>query len=148
MARRDRPRDEWQFLKNVGSNYELDLITSILAREGILVMKKNQGSGAYTDIFMGASLTGYDIYVPGKRLQQAHEILDNMPVFTAEEIDFNAPPDNDPIPLELLDEIDPGDGFILRHRNLFKKLLFIFIIVPALLGLAIGLFNNLYPLLP
>lgn len=139
MARWERPSDEWQFLKNVGSNYELELITSILAREGILVMKKSQGSGAYTDIIMGASLTGYDIYVPAKRLAEAREIIDNLPVFEADEIDFNEPAViNSLLPTG---EEEPGEGFILRNRNFFKVLLIVFVLIPIIFGFAVALFT-------
>jgi len=142
--KRDRSKDEWQFLKNVGTNYELELITSILAQEGILVMKKSRGSGAYTDVIMGASLTGYDIYVPANRLTEALDIVDNMPTFESEDIDFDAPPASEPIPPEMLSETDPSDGFILRNRNTFKDLLFIFIVIPMLLGLAVVFFINFH----
>jgi hypothetical protein len=142
MVQRDRSKDEWQFLKNVGTNYELDLITSILAQERILVMKKSRGSGAYTDVIMGASLTGYDIYVPANRLAEARDIVDNMPTFESEDIDFNALPVSEPIVSEASAEIEPTDGFILRNRSIFKNVFFVFIVIPVLLGLAVAFFMN------
>lgn len=142
MVQRDRSKDEWQFFKNVGSNYELDLITSILAQERILVMKKSRGSGACPDVIMGASLTGYDIYVPANRLPEAIEIIDNMPVFESEDIDFDAPSASEPIVPEASAEIDSSDGFILRNRHILKNLFFIFIVIPVLLGLAVAFFMN------
>lgn len=142
MIQRDRSKDEWQFLENVGSNYELDLITSILAQDRILVMKKSCGSGAFPDVIMGASLTGYDIYVPANRLAEARNIVDNMPVFESEDIDFEAPPASEPIVSEASAEIEPTDGFILRNRHIFKNLFFIFIVIPVLLGLVVAYFMN------
>lgn len=144
MAVRDRSKDEWQFLINVGTNYELELITSILAQEGILVMKKSQGSGAYTDVIMGNSLTGYDIYVPARRLAEAREILSNMPVFEENEIDYNeVQAINKALPNDLDDEIE--EGFLLRNRSLLKILFFFFVVIPLVFGLLVALFNNLQP---
>jgi hypothetical protein len=138
---RNNTKDEWQFLKNVGSNYELEMITSILAQERILVMKKSKGSGAYTDVIMGASLTGYDIYVPSQSLVQAKEIIDNLPVFEAEEIDYNElPADQDVVPSA--SQAESEEGFILRNRHILKILFFIFIIIPLLFGLVVALFLN------
>jgi hypothetical protein len=146
MARSERSKDEWQFLKNVGTNYELDLITSILAQERILVMKKSHGSEA-SDVIMGASLTGYDIYVPANHLTEALDIVDNMPTFESEDIDFDSIPVNEPIPPEILAETEQTDGFILRNRNIFKSWLFIFIVIPVLLGLVVVLFLNSHSIL-
>lgn len=141
MPRQDKSKEEWQFLKNVGSNYELELITSILAQERILVMKKSKGSGAYTDVIMGASLTGYDIYVPAKRLAEAREIVDNLPVFEDDEIDFNAPPAVDQMRADTF-ETEVEEGFMLRNRNLFKLLFFIFVLIPLVFGLVVALFMD------
>jgi hypothetical protein len=144
MAIRDRSKDEWQFLINVGTNYELELITSILAQEGILVMKKSQGSGAYTDVIMGTSLTGYDIYVPARRLAQAREIMEDMPVFEENEIDYNeVQAINKALPNDLDDEIE--EGFLLRNRSLLKILFFFFVVIPLVFGLLVAFFNNLKP---
>lgn len=145
MPQRDKSKEEWQFLKNVGSNYELELITSILAQERILVMKKSKGSGAYTDVIMGASLTGYDIYVPAKRLAEAREIVDNLPVFEDEEIDFNTPPVVDPVQSnDSATKVE--EGFMLRNRNIFKLLFFIFVLIPIVFGLVVALFMNFHSL--
>lgn len=145
MPQRDKSKEEWQFLKNVGSNYELELITSILAQERILVMKKSKGSGAYTDVIMGASLTGYDIYVPAKRLAEAREIVDNLPVFEDEEIDFNTPPVVDPVQSnDSATKVE--EGFMLRNRNIFKLLFFIFVLIPLVFGLVVALFMNFHSL--
>lgn len=144
MAIRDRSKDEWQFLINVGTNYELELITSILAQEGILVMKKSQGSGAYTDVIMGTSLTGYDIYVPARRLAEAREILENLPVFEENEIDYNeVQAIHKALPNDLDNEIK--EGFLLRNRSLLKILFFFFVVIPLIFGLLVALFNNLQP---
>ena len=145
MPQRDKSKEEWQFLKNVGSNYELELITSILAQERILVMKKSKGSGAYTDVIMGASLTGYDIYVPAKRLAEAREIVDNLPVFEDDEIDFNTPPVVDPVQSnDSATKVE--EGFMLRNRNIFKLLFFIFVLIPLVFGLVVALFMNFHSL--
>jgi len=141
MPRQDKSKEEWQFLKNVGSSYELELITSILAQERILVMKKSKGSGAYTDVIMGASLTGYDIYVPAKRLAEAREIIDNLPVFRDDEIDFNEPPAVKPVQTDAF-ETEVEEGFMLRNRHVFKILFFIFILIPLVFGLVVALFMN------
>lgn len=142
MKRRDKSKDEWQFLVNVGTSYELELITALLAQERILVMKKSKGSGAYTEVLMGTSLTGYDIYVPTRYLAQAREILDNMPVFEDDEIDQAAMEANTVVPESATDiSEEETEGFLLSHKDHFKLLLFIFIFVPLLLGLAIAMFR-------
>ncbi len=142
MARKHRPNDEWQFLLNVGSQYELEMITSILAQESILVMKKSQGSGAYTDVIMGTSLTGYDIYVPAQRLAEAQDILENLPVFEESEINYHEVSTfNQAMPNILEAEIE--EGFLLRNRGLLKILFFFFVIIPLVFGLLVALFNTL-----
>lgn len=143
MKRRDKSKDEWQFLVNVGTSYELELITALLAQERILVMKKSKGSGAYTEVLMGTSLTGYDIYVPVRHLAQARELLDNMPVFEDDEIDQAAMEANTVVPESYATDSfeEETEGILLEHKDQFKLLFFIFIFVPLLLGLAIAMFR-------
>lgn len=117
-------QDEWVLLENVAAGYELDLITSMLAQLNIPVQKKSRGSGAYTSIYMGISITGYDIYVPSSRLLEAQELLAGI----------------EPLETDCMEEagaevLDKPGGYILRYRDLFKKLLIIIFIIPGIIGL-------------
>ncbi|HPF21513.1 MAG TPA: DUF2007 domain-containing protein [Syntrophomonas sp.] len=145
MARRSRPSDDWQFLRNVGTHYELELITSILAQDGILVMKKSQGSGAYTDVIMGTSLTGYDIYVPARRLAEAQDILENLPVFEENEINYQERVQDAEWALPNIAAEPIEEGFLLRNRGYLKILFFFFVVLPLIFGLLVALFKNLRP---
>lgn len=132
MSLHNKSQDEWALLKNVAAGYELDLITSMLAEIRIPVQKKSRGSGAYTSIYMGMSITGYDIYVPANRLLEAQELLAGL----------------EPLETDCLDEagadvLDEPGGYILRYRGLFKKLLIIFFIIPCAFGLLFVMFQYL-----
>lgn len=125
----------WVLLKNVAAGYELDIITSMLAELQIPIQKKSRGSGGYTSIYMGMSLTGYDIYVPADRLTEAKEVLeDAKPLEQMEEVLTNAPDD--------LNNEQPG-GYILTYRSFFKKLLLIFFVIPSLLGLVYFVYQTI-----
>lgn len=126
MSLNDKTHDEWALLKNVAEGYELDLIASMLAQLKIPVQKKSQGSGAYTSIYMGMSITGYDIYVPANRLLEAREVLENIEPLATDLME------DAEVEAERLDE--PG-GYILRYRNLFKLLLIIFFIIPSIIAM-------------
>lgn len=117
-------QDKWVLLKNVAEGYEVDLITSILEQLNIPVQKRSRGSGAYTSIYMGMSITGYDIYVPANRLLEAQEMLAGI----------------EPLETDCMNEteaevLDKPGGYILRYRDLFKKLLIIIFIIPGIIGL-------------
>ncbi len=132
MSLRNKLQDEWTLLKNVAAGYEVDLITSMLAEISIPVQKKSRGSGAYTSIYMGMSLTGYDIYVPANRLLEAQELLAGL----------------EPLETDCMDEaeadvLDEPGGYILRYRDLFKKLLIIFFIIPCAFGFLFAVFKYL-----
>ncbi|QGU00174.1 hypothetical protein SYNTR_1580 [Candidatus Syntrophocurvum alkaliphilum] len=71
--------NKWEFLKSVVSIDEYNLIANILDEEGIPVMRKTPGAGAYLEVFMGSAInTRIDIYVPSSKLEQAIEILTHM----------------------------------------------------------------------
>ena len=134
MSLRDKTHDEWALLKNVAEGYELDLITSMLAQLNIPVQKKSRGAGAYTSVYMGMSITGYDIYVPANRLLEARELLENI----------------EPLETDLMEEaevevLDEPSGYILRYRDLFKKLLIVFFIIPSIIAILYFLYHSLIP---
>lgn len=136
MTLQKESQDEWVLLKNVGEGCELDIITSFLSEQNIPVQKKSRGSGAYTNIFMGMSITGYDIYVPANRLSEAKEVLESI---KAAETELNEEEEKE-IGSETSEA--PG-GYILRSRSFFKKLFIIFFVIPSLLGLLYVLFQML-----
>ncbi len=123
-------KDQWVLLKNVGIRYEVDLISSMMDQLNIPVLKKSSGSGDYTDIYMGASITGYNIYVPASRLKEAQEIIEiSEPVESG---------------ISVEDAIQPEDyqsGYIIRYRHLFKMLMIILFIVPSILGFIFIIFQ-------
>ncbi len=132
MQTNNAAHDQWALLKNVGFGYELEIISSLLDQLSIPILKKSRGAGGYTDIYMGGSLTGYDIYVPASRLMEAQELLVNT-----EGIDTELPAEQ-----EIGVEKQPV-GYILHYRELFKKLLIIFFIIPSILGLLYFVFQSL-----
>ena len=132
MGSRDKSNDEWALLKNVAEGYELDLVTSMLDQLNIPVQKKSRGAGAYTSIYMGMSITGYDIYVPANRLLEAKEVLANIEPL---EMDFTE--------AEGVEMIDESGGYILPYRDLFKKLLIILFVIPGMIGLLFILYQYL-----
>ena len=68
-------RREWIHLTKCSNAIELGMIESILNSNAVPVLKKSSGSGSYTEIYMGLSLTGWDVYVPVEFLRQAQELL-------------------------------------------------------------------------
>lgn len=61
-------REAWSLLINVGQGYEMDIIKGILSEADVPVLTKSKGAGAYTNVYMGMSITGYDLYVPASQL--------------------------------------------------------------------------------
>lgn len=139
MILKGKEQGEWIKLINVAEGYELDLICSMLAELDIPVQKKSRGAGAYTSIFMGLSITGFDIYVPANRLIEAKEILENVEPVNPEMLE---PMDTESIDTEIRQEGDP-DGYILNNRSFFKELFILIIVVPTVLGLLYALFQIL-----
>lgn len=82
------PSDEdWIFLKNTGSGYELEILSSLLEQYEIPVLKKESGYTRLPSFIMGESIGSYNIYVPASKIAQAREIIDNpleQPLFPTE----------------------------------------------------------------
>jgi len=71
-------KDQWAFLVNVHDSIEEGMLSSLLADDGIPVLKKSRGSGAYMEIYMGISYTGIDLYVPEGKLSESREIIESV----------------------------------------------------------------------
>lgn len=123
---------QWALLKNIGMAYEAELIRSMLNQCNIPVLQKSSGSGNYTDIYMGTSLTGYNIYVPASQLTEARDILASI-----EPIDQNSSEAD-----EIQSDAAQG-GYILQNRELFKKIFIILFIIPNVLGLLYFVFQTI-----
>ena len=65
-------------LKKVGAGYELEILQSVLKELQILIVSKSKGLGAYTKIYFGQSISGYNVYVPSSRLLDARQVLDGI----------------------------------------------------------------------
>ena len=124
-------QEVWSFLTNVGQGYETDVIKGILSEANVPVLTKSKGAGAYTDLSMGMSNTGYDLYVPASRLAEARKLLNETEPI--ESIEFNEPEDT----------TDQTSGYILKYRNLFKKIFIVVLVIPLLLGLIFVLFQEI-----
>lgn len=128
-------QEAWSFLINVGQGYEMDIMKGILSEADIPVMTKSKGAGAYTNVYMGMSSTGYDLYVPASRLAEARKLL------------------NETEPIEFIEineseyTADQTGGYILKYRNLFKKVFIVVFIIPSLLGLLFLLFQRIIEIL-
>ncbi len=66
------------FLISVSSDLEASMIIPVLIDNEIPAYKKFKGSGSYTNIYMGMSKMGIDIYVPEEQLAKAKEIVRSM----------------------------------------------------------------------
>lgn len=76
-----KPSDEeWIFLKNTGSGYELEILGSLLEQYDIPVLKKESGYTRLPSFIMGESTGSYNIYVPASKIAEAREIIDNKPI--------------------------------------------------------------------
>lgn len=138
MILKSKKQGEWAKLINVGAYYELGLISSMLAEYNIPVQNKSLGVGGYASIYMGVSITGYDIYVPANRLTEAKEILANVQPLDADELmdtDMYEAVDASVVNEAGQQEGRELGGYIIKSRNLFKALLILLFIIPSILGI-------------
>lgn len=75
-------------LANVYDRYQAEIIKSILSQEGIPVLEKSKGSGAYTEILLGRPGTGIDLYVPNFQLAEARDMINTLTI-ASDNIDEN-----------------------------------------------------------
>lgn len=66
---------QWAFLVHRDQQYQVDMLKDILQSRRIPVMVKSKGSGAYLQIYMGMTWTGFDLYVPEERLDDARQAI-------------------------------------------------------------------------
>ena len=72
--------DPFVFLTSV-DEMEYVIIESLLKAYSIPCVKKHQGAGGYSSIYMGSSKFGIDVFVPRQFLEQAQELLEaNTPI--------------------------------------------------------------------
>lgn len=124
------PHDEWIFLKNTGRGYELEIISSMLDQLQIPVLKKAADQWNIPSFIMGESMSGYNIYVPASRINEAREILDNIQPL---EQDF---PDEDAIQRE---DHQADDNF--TYLPVLKKWLIVLVLISCILGLFLSDYN-------
>jgi hypothetical protein len=67
--------DSPALLCTVGNHIELTAIESLLRYYHIPVMKKWHNAGDLAMVYMGASFSGADVFVPSKLLEKAKELL-------------------------------------------------------------------------
>ncbi|WDV45369.1 hypothetical protein PV797_17845 [Clostridiaceae bacterium M8S5] len=63
------------FLMNVLDDIEAGAIESLLNSYGIPTLRKYKSTGEYTNIYMGRSVSGVDLYVPLKLYEEAKIII-------------------------------------------------------------------------
>lgn len=112
--------ENWSLLINSPNSIESGIMISILEEEGIPVLKKSRGSGAYLDIYMGISNTGFDLYVPTSQLDKARQLI--IKTGTDSEL-LN----------QVIEPVDIPEG-IKRKRIFGKTIIGIFFLVPLILG--------------
>ena len=66
------------FLTTVIDDMKVEIIEEELKNEGIPVIKKHRGGGAYFNILMGRSMYGVDLYVSEESYDRAREILRDL----------------------------------------------------------------------
>lgn len=108
----------WSFLNNVYDNNQAAIIRSILEDEGIPVLEKRRGAGAYVEIVAGISNTGIDLYVPDTSLVEAREIL-----IAFEDRNITPPFEQD---------IPEGETDFAQRKKLGQGLVTILFTIPAL----------------
>jgi len=77
----------WALIKNVGDEQEADLVESILREEGIPILKKHKEVGGFTQVYMGMSRYGIDLFVPEDAVSLAEGLLDSEIIDKLEETD-------------------------------------------------------------
>lgn len=125
----EKSQAEWILLSNVYDRYQAEIIKSILSQEDIPVLEKSKGSGAYTEIVLGRSSTGIDIYVPNNRLIEAQDLI-NTPFMSSDDIENS--------------DIDSSSHMIENRSGKWSKLwLLIIFVIPGLAGLIYYLFDTM-----
>jgi len=77
--------DSESFLMSVRDRIEADIVEGFLNSNGIPVLRKYKGAGAFVDLYLGISYTGVDLYVPRSMLEHAKEILSGHYLVSADE---------------------------------------------------------------
>lgn len=75
ISNEDNVHDHEVYLTTASDEIEADILESLLKSNGIPVLKKHRGAGAYLSILMGKSYSGIDIYVPSKSYDIARELI-------------------------------------------------------------------------
>ncbi len=76
----------WAFVKNVADEQEAVLVESVLGIEGIPILRKHKRDGGFSEIFMGLSCCGIDLFVPEDALELAKGLLDSDVIEMPEDI--------------------------------------------------------------
>jgi thiol-disulfide isomerase/thioredoxin len=120
-----------EFLINVASLNEANILISLLESYGIPSFYKSKGSGEYLQVIAGINYQGIDIYVPANVLAKAREIINHS---SDEDIDkeniseaYNLYED------ERLRELDKNTSSNRRISLLI--LLFLLLVIPLLIAM-------------
>ncbi|GMQ57805.1 hypothetical protein AN1V17_22000 [Vallitalea sediminicola] len=133
----DKEKVEYQnfeFLLNVGSVNEANILISLLESYDIPTFHKSKGSGEYLQVATGINYQGVDIYVPVDALTKAKEIIDYS---SDEEVDNrdieieNMSEDSNSYEDEQLQELDKKSSS--KRRILLWILILLFLIIPLLI---------------
>jgi len=65
-------------LCNVMTQIEADRIIALLESNDIVCYRMESGAGSYLNITTGMSLSGYDIYVEKRRIEEAKKLLEEI----------------------------------------------------------------------
>lgn len=136
-------KEEWVILVKALSATEASIIESMLAEEGIPVLKKSKGSGAYLEIYMGQSITGWDIYVPEQGLEHAREIIYHY----QNTCNNKSEPNQDMYLTDSGNDIIEEQSVLSTIRPAAKWVILIIFIVPTILGLLWYILHELFNLI-
>ena len=86
MRKQNKTNSEPVLLTTVSSNYQLELVQSILEEHNIPCLAQDRASGGYMRVYAGGSIFGTDIYVAPENLEEARELLDVLVFDNMEEV--------------------------------------------------------------
>ncbi|WP_113675614.1 putative signal transducing protein [Vallitalea guaymasensis] len=123
----------FEFLINVGTVNEANILISLLESYDIPTIHKSKGSGEYLQVATGINYQGVDIYVPADVLTKAKEIIDysNNVDLDDDTQTENIIEENNNFEDEELHQLDKKNSSKRRTRLLI--LILLFIVLPLLI---------------
>jgi len=138
--------DQFVLLMNVGSETDAGFISGLLENEEIIIFSKHRESGEISQIYLGKSSFGIDIYVPSKRKAEAEKIIrasingDNNRIATDYEpgFDFDEEADLDEEHLDIDVDMAYYKNEAERKRKFKVWIMLALFFIPSIIGTLVG----------